>query len=164
MKKTVLLIISLMIFITCEDKEKDVSPFVGTWTVTFIGEYENTDCTGEIDSSGWDLKQALGFEKSLTFNKDGSYEMSMTEFGSPSTETGTWEEKADGSLCLGIDNCMMFSMAAFGHSFTITDEVDAFCRDSNTFEETDHADSTSCQEAGNNWYEASCSITVYTKQ
>ncbi len=53
MKKALLLLIPLMIFISCEDEkeDKDVSAFVGTWEVTFAGEYENSDCTGSLNST-----------------------------------------------------------------------------------------------------------------
>ena len=39
MKKALLLLFPLMIFISCGDKEdeEEVSTFVGTWNLTFIG-------------------------------------------------------------------------------------------------------------------------------
>ena len=57
MKKALLLLFPLMIFISCGDKEdeEEVSTFVGTWNLTFMGEYENADCTGDLDSSNWVL-------------------------------------------------------------------------------------------------------------
>jgi hypothetical protein len=41
---------------------------------------------------------------------------------------------------------------------------EAVCEDPDTYEETSHTDSTSCQDAGNDWIEASCYYSEYTKQ
>ncbi len=68
MKKVLFLIIPLMIFIGCENKEdeKEVSQFVWTWKITFAGEYENPDCTFEIDSTDWAFMKAFDFDRTLT--------------------------------------------------------------------------------------------------
>ena len=56
MKKALLLLFPLVIFISCGDNEdEEVLSFVGTWNLTFMGEYENADCTGDLDSSNWVL-------------------------------------------------------------------------------------------------------------
>ena len=58
MKKALLLLFPLVIFISCGDndnEDEEVSSFVGTWNLTFMGEYENADCTGDLDSSNWVL-------------------------------------------------------------------------------------------------------------
>ena len=63
MKKALLLLIPLMIFISCEDKKEDkdvsASAYVGVWDLTFAGEYEFADCTGDLDSLNWALAQAF---------------------------------------------------------------------------------------------------------
>jgi len=89
MKKVLLLLIPLLIFISCEDEkeEKEVSAFVGTWDVTFIGEYENSDCTGSLDSTDWAFAQAFGFSQTLTVNEDGTYEIIFSVLGYSETET-----------------------------------------------------------------------------
>ena len=61
MKKALLLLIPLMIFISCEDKKEetpdDTTPvsLVGDWSIVSATEYENGDCSGEgqnIDITG----------------------------------------------------------------------------------------------------------------
>ena len=55
MKSYLLLIISLILFLACEDNNKDDpatescdSIYSGTWAHTSSGTYENSDCTGEL--------------------------------------------------------------------------------------------------------------------
>ena len=166
MKKALLLLFPLMIFISCGDKEdEEVSTFVGTWNLTFMGEYENADCTGDLDSSNWALVHAFGFESSMTFDKDGTFEVSISVLGNTQTETGTWSESSDGSLITegGSISDGEGVLSADGNSFSITIMEDAHCEDSN-FEETSHTDLTSCQDAGNDWNEANCTLFVFTKQ
>ena len=163
MKKT-LLLITLFLFVSCEDKEnEEVSTFIGTWNVTFSGEYENADCTGDLDSSGWALAQAFGLEASITLDEDGTFELSFSVLGNTETETGTWDENDEGSLSVDGED-FSITMASDGNSFSMTDQEDAYCEDPYTYEETSHTDSTSCQDAGNDWYEASCLYTDFTKQ
>ena len=166
MKKALLLLFPLMIFISCGDNEdEEVSSFVGTWNLTFIGEYENEDCTGDLDSSGWVLAQAFGIEASITFDEDGTAEITMSVFGITETETGTWSESSDGSLITegGSIPDGEGVLSADGNSFSITSMEDAHCEDSDS-EETSHTDSTSCEDAGNDWNEANCTLFVFTKQ
>ena len=58
MKKYLVLLLPLIFFIGCADDDDDSSSsssFDGTWQVTFIGDYENGDCSGSVDSTGWDF-------------------------------------------------------------------------------------------------------------
>ncbi|MBC8322134.1 MAG: hypothetical protein H8E70_01030 [Candidatus Marinimicrobia bacterium] len=164
MKKT-LLLIPFIIFIGCEDKEdeKEVSRFVGTWKITFGGEYENSDCTGAIDSTDWEFMEAFGFAGTLTVNEGGTYEMTISIFGLTEIETGTWVENENSQLIID-DEILAFTMTADGNSFVLIEEMEAYCEDSYTYEETAHSDSTSCTDAGNYWYEESCGLTEFTKQ
>jgi len=167
MKKHLLLIIPLLIVISCEDKEEDKvfdSPFVGIWDQTFSGEYENADCTGDIDSISWVIMQAFGIESSLNIKENGSYVATIIVFGMTETMSGTWDETDDGLLCFDGENCGSVSVAADNQSFTTSNEMEPFCEDSYTGEETSQTDSTLCVDAGNQWYEASCGISEYTKQ
>jgi len=166
MKKILLVIIPLLIFIGCEDeKEKEVvSQFVGVWDVTFIGTYEEADCTGEIDSTEWNVLLTYGFEGTLALNRNGTYAINQTVLGNTQTFRGNWEESVDGRFCVDEGNCMTTSMAANGGLFILTIESDAYCEEPFTYEETEHTDSTSCTEAGNDWIKASCSFTEYTKR
>ena len=166
MKKALLLLFPLMIFISCGDKEdEEVSAFLGTWNLTFAGEYENADCTGDIDSSGWALVQAFGVEASITFDEDGTFEVSFSVLGDTETETGTWSESSDGSLIMdGADEEASVSLSVDGNTFSVTAPSDAYCEDEDGEELPEYTDQSSCEDAGNDWYEASCTLSEYTKQ
>ena len=165
MKKALLLLIPLMIFISCEDEkeDEDVSAFVGTWDLTFASEYENADCTGDLDSTLWAFAQAFGMSVTMILDDDGTVEMTFSVMGETETETGTWSENSDGTSLTINGESQNVSMASDGNSFSVTAMDDAYCEDSDG-EETSYTDSTSCQAAGNYWIEASCSYMEYTKQ
>ena len=166
MKKALLLLFPLMIFISCGDKEDEEIPsFVGTWNLTFMGEYENADCTGDLDSSNWALVHAFGFESSMTFDEDGTFEVSISVLGNTQTETGTWSESSDGSLIIdGADEGASVSLSVDGNTFSVTAPSDAYCADMDGEELPEYTDQSSCEDAGNEWYEASCTLSEYTKQ
>ena len=165
MKKALLLLIPLMIFISCEDEKEDgdVSAFVGTWDLTFASEYENADCTGDLDSTLWAFAQAFGMSVTMILDDDGTVEMTVSVMGETETETGTWSENSDGTSLTINGESQNVSMASDGNSFSVTAMDDAYCEDSDG-EETSYTDSTSCQAAGNYWIEASCSYMEYTKE
>ena len=164
MKKTLLIVLPLLFIMSCEE-DKDVSAFVGTWDLTFLGEYENSNCTGSLDSLIWAFARAFEFEVSISKDEDETFEMSTSSINSDTTETGTWSESSDGSLITegGSISDGEGVLSADGNSFSITIMEDAHCEDSN-FEETSHTDLTSCQDAGNDWNEANCTLFVFTKQ
>ena len=165
MKKALLLLFPLMIFISCGDNEdEEVSSFVGTWNLTFIGEYENADCTGDLDSSGWVLAQAFGMEASMILGEDGTAEVSLSVFGNTETETGTWSESSDGSLILDGGDDEEGVLSVDGNTISVKSPSDAYCEDADGEELPQYADQSSCENAGNDWYEASCTLTEYTKQ
>ena len=165
MKKALLLLIPLMIFISCEDEkeDEDVSAFVGTWDLTFASEYENADCTGDLDSTLWAFAQAFGMSVTMILDDDGTVEMTFSVMGETETETGTWSENSDGTSLTINGESQNVSMASDGNSFSVTAMDDAYCEDSDG-EETSYTDSTSCQAVGNYWIEASCSYMEYTKE
>lgn len=165
MKKLLILLVPLMIFISCEDEkeDEDVSTFVGTWDLTFAGDYENSDCTGSLDSTDWAFSQVFGLSQTLTIDIDGTYEMTMSFIGYSLSESGTWSENADGTLSID-DGDLIATMASAGNLFSVTAMSEAYCEDPYTYEETSHTDSTSCQDAGNDWLEASCLYSEYKKQ
>ena len=165
MKKALLLLFPLMIFISCGDNEdEEVSSFVGTWNLTFIGEYGNADCTGDLDSSGWVLAQAFGMEASMILGEDGTAEVSLSVFGNTETETGTWSESSDGSLILDGGDDEEGVLSVDGNTISVKSPSDAYCEDADGEELPQYADQSSCENAGNDWYEASCTLTEYTKQ
>ena len=164
MKKALLLLFPLMIFISCGDKEdKEISSFVGTWDLTFMGEYENADCTGGLDSTNWDFVQAFGMSVTMTLNDDGTAEMTTTVMGETETGNTTWSESSDGTSLTINGESQNVSMASDRNSFSVTAINPAYCVYPFTDEETSHTDSTSCADAGNAWIEASCSYMEYTK-
>ena len=154
-----------MIFISCEDEkeDEDVSAFVGTWDLTFASEYENADCTGDLDSTLWAFAQVFGMSVTMILDDDGTVEMTFSVMGETETETGTWSENSDGTSLTINGESQNVSMASDGNSFSVTAMDDAYCEDSDG-EETSYTDSTSCQAAGNYWIEASCSYMEYTKE
>ena len=165
MKKALLLLFPLMIFISCGDNEdEELASFVGTWNLTYMGEYENADCTGDSDSTLWAFAQVFGMTATMTLNDDGTAEMTVSVMGETETETGTWSENSDGTSLTINGESQNVSMASDGNSFSATAMDDAYCEDSYTYEETSSTDSTSCQAAGNYWIDASCSYMEYTKQ
>ena len=165
MKKALLLLFPLMIFISCGDNEdEEVSSFVGTWNLTFMGEYENADCTGDLDSSSWALVQAFGMEASITFNEDGTAEISFSALGNTETETGTWSESSDGSLIIDGGDDDEGVLSVDGNTISVTATSDAYCEDADGEELPEYTDQSSCEVAGNDWYEASCTLSEYTKQ
>ena len=165
MKKALLLLFPLIIFISCGDNEdEEVSSFVGTWNLTFMGEYENADCTGDLDSSSWALVQAFGMDASITFNEDGTAEVSISVFGNTETETGTWSESSDGSLMLDGVEDEDGVLSVDGNTISLKDPSDAYCEDEDGEELPQYTDQSSCENAGNDWYEASCTLSEYTKQ
>jgi len=154
-----------MIFISCGDNEdEEVPSFVGTWNLTFIGEYGNADCTGDLDSSGWVLAQAFGMEASMILGEDGTAEVSLSVFGNTETETGTWSESSDGSLILDGGDDEEGVLSVDGNTISVKSPSDAYCEDADGEELPQYADQSSCENAGNDWYEASCTLTEYTKQ
>jgi len=165
MKKALLLLFPLMIFISCGDNEdEEVSSFVGIWNLTFIGEFENADCTGDLDSSGWFFAQAFGMEASMILGEDGTAEVSLSVFGNTETETGTWSESSDGSLILDGGDDEEGVLSVDGNTISVKSPSDAYCEDADGEELPQYADQSSCENAGNDWYEASCTLTEYTKQ
>ncbi len=167
MKKALLLLFPLVIFISCGDndnEDEEVSSFVGTWNLTYRGEYENAECTGDLDSSGWVFAQAFGMEASMTFNEDGTAEVSISVFGNTETETGTWSESSDGSLILDGGDDEEGVLSVDGNTISVKSPSDAYCEDADGEELPQYADQSSCENAGNDWYEASCILSEYTKQ
>ena len=100
----------------------------------------------------------------MTFNDDGTLDMSMSIMGYTETESATWSESSDGASFSIAGESQNISMASDGNSFSVTDISDAYCQDPYTYEETSHTDSTSCYDADNDWVEATCSFMEYTKQ
>ena len=165
MKKYLIMLLPLLFFIGCSDDDSDDdsgTSFDGTWQVTFMGEYENADCSGSVDSLGWAFITAFGMVQTLEIDGD-SYTISTTMMGNTEQTTGTFTEE-DGSLCLdGL--CLPIAWETDGQVWLSNMTSDAYCEDANTMDElSQYTDQSSCEDSGNDWYDESCTKTVWAKQ
>ena len=158
MKKMIMLF-SLLLAFSCEDKKDEISPLIGTWEVSNLGEYENANCSGALDYTGWAFAQAFGFKVTIVIKEDGTGTMTMT-FGDEKEEAPlTWDDSKS-QICI-MGDCLTYKLD--GDSFTVDQPNEALCVDDND-EETSHTDQSSCETAGNNWEEASCTQMKFTKK
>ena len=127
-----------------------------------MGEYENADCSGSVDSLGWAFITAFGMVQTLEIDGD-SYTISTTMMGNTEQTTGTFTEE-DGSLCLdGL--CLPIAWETDGQVWLSNMTSDAYCEDANTMDElSQYTDQSSCEDSGNDWYDESCTKTVWTNQ
>ena len=165
MKKLLLLLVPLLVFISCadDDAEEEGSSFEGTWNMVFTGEYENADCTGDLDSTGWYLLVAFGGVFTLEIEGD-TYTFTLSVLGESETESGTFSEE-NGNPCLDGD-CVEATWITEGQSFSINSETDEeYCEDWDTGEElSEYTDQSTCEDAGHTWYGPNCTIEVWEKQ
>ena len=73
--------------------------------------------------------------------------------------SATWTEGKNQFCAEG--ECIDFTVN--GDILTYNGKSDAYCEDSDG-NETDQTSESACMSAGNDWYEASCTLTEYTKQ
>ena len=160
-----MMLLPLMFFIGCADDDDDdsssSSSFDGTWQVTFMGDYENSDCSGSVDSTGWAFASAFGLVQTLEIDGD-SYTMSVTMLGQTEQMTGNFYEE-DGIPCLDGE-CLPITWETNGQVFSTNMVSDAYCENYDEVELPEYTDQTSCEDSGNYWYDESCTITVWTKQ
>jgi|TARA_S200000501_G_scaffold182098_2_gene171525 hypothetical protein len=161
--KKILLMLSLAIMFSCEDENEDSgsgsnAPLVGKWNMTSMGDYENANCSGNVDNSGWAFMQSF-FSQSLEFKSDGTVAMSISAFGINSTLPGTWTEDKD-QFCL-MGDCIDFTIN--GDKLSYNEQSEAYCEDSSG-NETGETTQSSCESAGNDWYPASCALNEFTKE
>jgi len=164
MKKSLIMILSLMFFIGCADDDDDSSPsvsFDGTWLLTFAGEYENADCSGSVDSLGWNFMTAFGVVQTIEVT-GGSYTMSVTMVGETEQMTGTFSNE-DGKPCLDGE-CLTITWETSGQVWSSNMMSDAYCEDDYGDEYPEYTDQTSCDGAGHSWSDESCQRMVWTKQ
>ena len=159
MKKIIVLFLLLIAF-SCEDKKDEISSLIGTWEVSNLGEYENANCSGALDYTGWAFAQAFGVKVTIVIKEDGTGTMTMT-FGDEKEETPlTWDESKSQICLMGVE-CLTYKVN--DNKFTIDTQDEALCVDDND-EETSHTDQSSCEAAGNNWEEAVCTQMEFTKE
>ena len=160
MKKILLLLIlGLLSFMACEDKKDEISPLIGTWEISNLGEYTNANCSGALDDTSWAFAQLFGLKITIVIKEDGTGTMTMI-FGDEKEEAPlTWDDSKS-QICI-MGDCLSYKID--GDSFTIDQPVEAFCSDDNS-EETNHDTQSTCEASGNTWDEASCSQMEFTKK
>ncbi|MDP7565722.1 MAG: hypothetical protein QF794_06330 [Candidatus Marinimicrobia bacterium] len=160
MKKILLLLIlGLLAFMACEDKKDEISPLIGTWEISNLGEYANANCSGALDDTSWAFAQLFGLKITIVIKEDGTGTMTMI-FGDEIEEAPlTWDDSKS-QICI-MGDCLSYKID--GDSFTIDQPVEAFCSDDNS-EETNHDTQSTCEASGNTWDEASCSQMEFTKK
>ena len=151
--------------ISCEEEKDNESSsnsnLIGKWNMSNMGEYENANCSGKIDYSGFALMQAFGVTQVMEFKSNGTMTLSMSVSGENMvlSVSATWTEGKNQFCAEG--ECIDFTVN--GDILTYNGKSDAYCEDSDG-NETDQTSESACMSAGNDWYEASCTLTEYTKQ
>ena len=161
MKKLLLFFVLGLVACQKEDDE-DLSPFVGTWTVTEKGIYQAADCSGEIDDIEWRGMKGKGVTITLEINKDGTGTETITG-PEPSVTTFLWYDVGI-TFCFG-DNCSAYTMSNNQQSFSVDRTVDPYCIDEN-YEVTGHESKRACELAstGNQWFPKECHKTKYKRK
>jgi hypothetical protein len=160
MKKILLLLIlGLLSFMACEDKKDEISPLIGTWEISNLGEYTNANCSGALDDTSWAFAQLFGLKITMVIMEDGTGTMTMI-FGDEIEEEAplTWDDSKS-QIC--IMGCLTYKLD--GDSFTVDEPNEAICEDDDG-NETNHDTQSTCETSGNTWNEASCSQMEFTKK
>ena len=165
MSKYLIFLIPFLFFISCADDNDEASTsgdFGGTWNATFIGDYANPDCSGDLDFEGWNMAVAFGFSQSLDIDGD-NYTMTISMMGESEATSGDFSE-TDGNPCLNGE-CISINWITSGSVWSMDTEYDGYCEDFDG-NETDDTDQESCEANGSAyyWFEPSCFQTVYTKE
>ena len=160
--KRILLLLPLLLLVACEEEANDPSPqdqLIGTWTVTNLGEFANSDCSGAVDYTAWALVQAFGISMEFEFRSNGTVDWTTTAFGVPETESFTYTATAS-ELCIEGD-CVSYTINSAGNNLVFTLPVDAYCEDDDGMAVS--LDETACAGAGYEWNAATCSEFTMTK-
>ena len=159
MKKMIMLF-SLLFAFSCElGLVDEISPLIGTWEVSNLGEYANANCSGALDYTGWAFVQAFGLKITIVIKENGTGTMTMT-FGDEKEEAPLTWDASKSQICI-MGDCLSYKID--GDSFTIDQPEEAFCSDYDG-DETNHDSQSTCEAAGNAWEEATCSIMTFTKE
>ena len=157
--KQSILLITLLAFMACEDKKDEISPLIGTWEISNLGEYANANCSGALDYSGWAFVQAFGFKINIVIKEDGTGTMTVTIGNEKEEAPLTWDDSKS-QICV-MGDCLTYKLD--GDSFTIDQSQEAYCEDDDG-DETNHDSQSTCEADGNTWEEATCSIMTFTKK
>lgn len=160
--KKILVLFSLLVMFSCEDEknsESSNSNLLGKWSLSNMGEYENANCSGKIDYSGFALIQAFGVSQIMEFKSNGTMTMTTSMLGETEMMSATWTEEKNQFCSEG--ECIDFTIN--GSILTFEGKDEAYCEDSYG-NETSQTSESACMSAGNDWYEATCTLTEFTKQ
>ena len=168
MKKFILLL-SLFALFSCEDengngdKDADGSQMVGLWKMTDAGEYENDNCTGQIDNTGFVLLEAFGIVATMELNSGGTGAYKYVGMGEESTIPVTWNESKS-EICLGftIEECVQFKLK--DNKFTFDDLAPGVCEDSDGTILSQYDESNCENSSSREWNPANCAFFEFTKQ
>ena len=150
------ILLSIFIFISCEDKKEDKNSIVGTWQISNMGTYENDDCSGKIDDSMWGFISAFGFKLTMTFTDDGKGTFGITMGEEEQIDIPiTWDENKSEFCLMGIE-CVTYKLG--DDTFSFDSKEEANCDDEN------YTDQSSCEASGSYWNEAICTFNEFTKQ
>ena len=147
----------------CEDKnddEKDGGSLVGTWELSNMGDYANSDCSGEINDAGWALANAFGLKATMEFASNGKGIYTLSFMGEKQEVALTWNS-SESEIGLYGTQCLDYKLN--GNKFILDAPNDSYCEDSNG-NETNHSEQSSCESAGNMWNLPSCQMQEYTKK
>ena len=161
--KKIILLLSLLIIFSCEDKDKNEAEesnlLVGTWEMTNVGEYANADCSGAIDDSEWaSMASFMGARLEFTSGGNGTY--TVAAMGATQETPMTWDESKSQICFMGVE-CSTYELN--DNKLIVNDQQEAYCEDNNG-EDTSDADQSSCEAAGNSWFEKSCQRLEFTKK
>ena len=162
--KKYILALSLIFSFSCEDKdekEAEGGQLVGLWKMTDAGEYENEDCSGEVDNMGFALLEAFGISTTMEFNSGGTGTYKMVGMGENMEMPITWNESKSEFCLLGIE-CVEYRLQGSKLSFDTPE--DGYCEDDDGNELSDY-DKSNCEDSpSRTWYDATCSFNEFTKQ
>ena len=160
--KKIIATILMLFFISCEElnENEDKESLVGTWEMSNLGEYANADCSGTIDSSEWATMSAFGMKVTMEFTADGKGTYSVSGLGTTQDMPLTWDESKSQICIMGLD-CVTYNLNDNKFKLDFPDE--AYCEDDNG-EDTSHTNQSSCEAAGNTWFEKSCEMMEFTKE
>ncbi|NQV51021.1 MAG: hypothetical protein HQ507_11020 [Candidatus Marinimicrobia bacterium] len=160
MKKLFLILPLFILFLGCEEDPTIDEVITGTWKVTNMGTYANSDCSGILDYTGWGFIQAFGITMTFAFNENGTVDMTSSGLGETDVQTGNWTATED-EIC--IDNeCVGFTLSNGDKTIQFESSDDASCVDDNdvAFDMTE----TECDNAGYYWTDAGWYVFTMTKQ
>jgi len=155
MKKLMLILPLLLVFMGCEEDAEDptISEILtGTWTVSNMGVFADENCSGALDYSEWAFAQAFGITMKFVFKTDGTVDLTATVFGMPDTETMAWTA-TDDEICIDGE-CASYTLSNDNKTLKFIGSEDAYCEDTdgNDVDMTE----TECGTAGNDWFESAC--------